>query len=88
MPLVIIKCQLYLVSVHGHGWAPCNAMLHILCFVFQIPRSDSEFQVMNPGCAACTINVVHFIILFFLFFLSEPQLKEQLIYRKTAYLAQ
>ena len=73
--------------MRSRGWAPCNAMLHILCFVFQIPRSDLEFQVMNPGCAACTINAVHFIILPF-FFLSEPQLKEQLIYRKSDYLAQ
>lgn len=75
MPLVIIKCQLYLVSVHSRRRAPCNAMLHVLYFVFQIPRSDLEFQVMNSGCAACTINVVHFTIL--LFFLSELQLKEQ-----------
>lgn len=32
---------------------------------------------MNPGCAVCTINVVHFIILLFL--LSALQLKEQAI---------
>lgn len=51
-------------------------MLHILYFVFQIPRSDLEFQVMNSGYAACTINVVHFVFLLF-FFLSELQLKEQ-----------
>lgn len=50
-------------------------MLHVLYFVFQTPRSDLEFQVMNPGCAACTINVVHLV--FLPFFLSELQLKEQ-----------
>lgn len=49
-------------------------MLHILYFVFQIPHSDLEFQVMNPECAACRINVVHFV---FLLFLNEHQLKEQ-----------
>ena len=75
VPLVIIKCQLYLVSVHSRCWAPCNAMLHVLYFVFQIPRSDLEFQVMNSGCAACTINVVHFTILLFVFFFKWASAK-------------
>lgn len=51
-----------------------GSMLHILYFVFQIPLSDLEFQVMNPECAAWRINVVHFI---FLLSLNEHQLKEQ-----------
>lgn len=51
-----------------------GSMLHILYFVFQIPHSDLEFQIMNPECAACRINVVHFV---FLLFLNEHQLKEQ-----------
>lgn len=62
VPLVIMKCQLCLVSVHSAGGLctlpGCNSM-----FVFQIPCSDLEFQVRNIGYTTTwTINVYFFYL--------------------------
>lgn len=64
VPLAMIKCQLYLVSEPSCCRALRDAAMHSLYFVFQILPSDLEFQVVNPGYVAYTMNV-NFINFFF-----------------------